>query len=110
MNSATIPLNGLARRLVYDEILDEETVRKAIEAAQKEKKSLVTHLVGKNLADGVRIAEIAADEFGIPFIDLRSYTTLIQPLKNISPPKKSLSPTALAIWTISTLKTWILKR
>jgi type IV pilus assembly protein PilB len=83
MNSSMTPLNGLARRLVYDEILDEDTVRKAQESAQKDKKSLVSYLVSKQLADGVRIAEIAADEFGIPFIDLRSYTTELAPQKII---------------------------
>ena len=83
MNSSISPLNGLARRLVYDEILDEDTVRKAQESAQKDKKSLVSYLVSKQLADGVRIAEIAADEFGIPFIDLRSYTTELSPQKII---------------------------
>jgi len=83
MNSPITPLNGLARRLVYDEILDEDTVRKAQESAQKDKKSLVSYLVSKNLADGIRIAEIAADEFGIPFIDLRSYTTELSPQKII---------------------------
>ncbi|MBQ0761008.1 MAG: type IV-A pilus assembly ATPase PilB [Zhongshania sp.] len=81
MNSSMTPLNGLARRLVYDEILDEDTVRKAQESAQKDKKSLVSYLVGKQLADGVQIAEIAADEFGIPFIDLRTYTTELAPQK-----------------------------
>ena len=83
MNSPITPLNGLARRLVYDEILDEDTVRKAQETAQKDKKSLVSYLVSKQLADGVQIAEIAADEFGIPFIDLRSYTTELSPQKII---------------------------
>ncbi|MBQ0797299.1 type IV-A pilus assembly ATPase PilB [Zhongshania sp.] len=83
MNSPITPLNGLARRLVYDDILDEDTVRKAQETAQKDKKSLVSYLVSKQLADGVKIAEIAADEFGIPFIDLRSYTTELAPQKII---------------------------
>lgn len=83
MNSPVTPLNGLARRLVYDEILDEDTVRKAQETAQKDKKSLVSYLVSKQLADGIRIAEVAADEFGIPFIDLRSYTTELSPQKII---------------------------
>jgi type IV pilus assembly protein PilB len=83
MNSSMTPLNGLARRLVYDEILDEDTVRKAQEIAHKDKKSLVSYLVGKQIADGVQIAEIAADEFGIPFIDLRSYTTELAPQKII---------------------------
>lgn len=83
MNSPVTPLNGLARRLVYDEILDEDTVRKAQETAQKDKRSLVSYLVSKQLADGIRIAEVAADEFGIPFIDLRSYTTELSPQKII---------------------------
>ncbi|CAA0083002.1 Type II secretion system protein E [Zhongshania aliphaticivorans] len=83
MNSSATPLNGLARRLVYDEILDEDTVRKAQEAAQKGKISLVSYIVDKQLADGIHIAEIAADEFGIPFIDLRAYTTELAPQKII---------------------------
>ncbi|MFQ3201749.1 MAG: type IV pilus assembly protein PilB [Zhongshania sp.] len=83
MNSPVTPLNGLARRLVYDEILDEDTVRKAQETAHKDKKSLVSYLVGKQLANGIRIAEVAAEEFGIPFIDLRFYTTELSPQKII---------------------------
>jgi type IV pilus assembly protein PilB len=83
MNSPVTPLNGLARRLVYDEILDEDTVRKAQETAHKDKKSLVSYLVGKQLANGIRIAEVAAEEFGIPFIDLRFYTTGLSPQKII---------------------------
>jgi type IV pilus assembly protein PilB len=83
MNSPVTPLNGLARRLVYDEILDEDTVRKAQESAHRDKKSLVSYLVGKQLANGIRIAEVAAEEFGIPFIDLRSYTTELSPQKII---------------------------
>ncbi|MFT5889032.1 MAG: type IV pilus assembly protein PilB [Zhongshania sp.] len=97
MNSSVIPLNGLARRLVYDEILDEDSVRKAQEAAQKDKKSLVSYLVGKNLADGVRIAEVAADEFGIPFIDLRAYTTEQAPQKIIDS-KLIKAHRALPLW------------
>jgi type IV pilus assembly protein PilB len=97
MNSSVIPLNGLARRLVYDEILDDETVRKAQEAAQKDKKSLVSYLVSKNLADGIRIAEVAADEFGIPFIDLRAYTTELAPQKIIDN-KLIKAHRALPLW------------
>jgi type IV pilus assembly protein PilB len=97
MNSPVTPLNGLAKRLVYDEILDEDTVRKAQEIAQKDKKSLVSYLVGKQLADGIRIAEVAADEFGIPFIDLRSYTTELAPQKIIDNKLIKLHRTLLLI-------------
>jgi type IV pilus assembly protein PilB len=97
MNSSVIPLNGLARRLVYDEILDEDSVRKAQEAAQKDNKSLVSYLVSKNLAGGVRIAEVAADEFGIPFIDLRAYTTELAPQKIIDS-KLIRAHRALPLW------------
>lgn len=97
MNSSVIPLNGLARRLVYDEILDEDSVRKAQEAAQKDNKSLVSYLVSKNLAGGVRIAEVAADEFGIPFIDLRAYSTELAPQKIIDS-KLIKAHRALPLW------------
>ncbi|MGJ8686823.1 MAG: type IV-A pilus assembly ATPase PilB, partial [Spongiibacteraceae bacterium] len=73
MNSPTLPLNGLARRLVYDGILDEDTLRQAQANAEKEKKGLVSHLVSNKLAEGLSIAEAAADEFGIPFLDLPAY-------------------------------------
>lgn len=81
MNNATTPLNGLARRLVYDELIPEQETRKAMEAAQKDKKSLVAYLVSKKLVDGIKIAEAAADEFGIPFLDLRAFLPEFAPQK-----------------------------
>ncbi len=81
MNSPQTPLNGLARRLVFDGVLDENTVRKAQEAASKEKKSLVSHLVNKKLADGLQVAATASDEFGIPFLDLGAFDTSQSPQK-----------------------------
>ena len=81
MNSSQTPLTGLARRLVYDGLLDEAAVAKAQESAQKNKKSLVTHLVEKSLVDGLAIAEAAADEFGVPFLDLRAFNMEFAPQK-----------------------------
>jgi type IV pilus assembly protein PilB len=97
MNISQIPLNGLARRLVYDGILEEDTVRKAQEAANKEKRSLVAHLVNKNLADGLKIAEAAADEFGIPFLDLRAFATDLAPQKIVDN-KLIKAHRALPLW------------
>ena len=81
MNSSSAPLTGLARRLVFDGLLDEEAVRKAQEAAKKNKKSLVAQLVASQLADGLTVAQVAADEFGIPFLDLRAYNLDLAPRK-----------------------------
>jgi type IV pilus assembly protein PilB len=97
MNTALPPLNGLARRLVYDGVLEEQDVRKAMEAAQKEKKTLVSYLVSKNLADGLQIAEAAADEFGVPFLDLRAYLPELAPQKLVDS-KLVRSQHALPLW------------
>lgn len=97
MNSAQVPLTGLARRLVYDGILDEDTVRKAQETANKDKKSLVTHLVEKKLADGLSLAGAAADEFGIPFLDLRVFDLHLAPHKIVDS-KLVKTHRALPLW------------
>lgn len=97
MNSPTLPLNGLARRLVYDGILDEDTLRQAQANAEKEKKGLVSHLVSNKLAEGLSIAEAAADEFGIPFLDLPAYDANQAPHKIIDS-KLIKKHRALPLW------------
>lgn len=97
MNSPQVPLTGLARRLVYDGILEEDAVRKAQEAANKDKKSLVSHLVEKKLADGLNLAEAAADEFGIPFLDLRVFALDLAPHKVVDN-KLVKTHRALPLW------------
>ena len=91
------PLTGLARRLVFDGLLDEDVVRKAQEAAKKEKKSLVGQLVAGKLADGLTLAQIAADEFGIPFLDLRAYNLELAPRKVVDN-KLIQTHRALPLW------------
>jgi type IV pilus assembly protein PilB len=81
MNSSSTPLTGLARRLVFDGLIDEAGIRRAQEAASKEKKSFVSHLVANKLVDGIAVAEAAADEFGIPFLDLRAFNIDLAPKK-----------------------------
>lgn len=81
MNPSSTPLTGLARRLVFDGLIDEAGIRRAQEAASKEKKSVVSHLVASKLVDGIAVAEAAADEFGIPFLDLRAFNIDLAPKK-----------------------------
>ena len=66
----TIKLSGLAGRLVRDGLLDEELTRQAIESARKAKAPLVAHLVEQKLVTAQDLAHAAANEFGVPLIDL----------------------------------------
>lgn len=69
-STQTITLNSLARRLVKDGILSEEKAVDAMAAARQEKLTLGSYLVGKELVDGLIVAQAAADEFGCPLFDL----------------------------------------
>ena len=59
-NLMSTKLTGLARFLVRHQLLDEETALKATETAQRNKTSLVTHIVQNKLASSYDVARIAA--------------------------------------------------
>lgn len=65
-------LGGLARRLVADGLLEEETAKEAQDSAKKDKLPFVSYLIKNNLVDSQAVAESASLEFGIPLIDLSS--------------------------------------
>lgn len=65
-------LSGLSRRLVVDGLLDESTALSAQADAKKEKLNLSQYLVNKKLISSHKLATVAANEFGIPLIDLNS--------------------------------------
>lgn len=69
MNTPT-HLNGLARRLVADNLLDQELARKAMAQSAKDKIPFVQHLVVNGLLDARTIAKAASEEFGAPLFDL----------------------------------------
>jgi type IV pilus assembly protein PilB len=68
-----ISLTGLARKFVLDQIIDEETARKAQVHAQENRISLVTHLVSKGMANARSLAYSASQEFGVPVLDLAAF-------------------------------------
>ena len=70
MAANPISLNGLARRLVEDNLLDEEAAVEASAQANKDHIPLVKHLVDSELVAAAAIANAAADEFGTPLLDL----------------------------------------
>jgi len=65
-------LSGLSRRLVVDGLIDESTALSAQADAKKEKLNLSQYLVTKKLIAANKLATIAANEFGIPLLDLDS--------------------------------------
>ena len=63
-------LNGLARRLVADNLIDGDLASKTIAQAKKENVPFAQHLVSNGIIDGRTIARIASEEFGSPVFDL----------------------------------------
>jgi type IV pilus assembly protein PilB len=73
MATQTVPLSGLARRLVEDGILDADTASSASEDARKAGIAFVSYLIKNELANPRSIATSASEEFGVPIIDLSSF-------------------------------------
>ena len=76
---SSIPLSGLARRLVKDGLIGEDTAQEAFQAASKNKQPFVNYLVELGLVDGHTIAEAASDEFGTPLFDLSAFNMEMAP-------------------------------
>ena len=74
-STASVPLSGLSRRLVRDGYLEEEVAKEALLECRKDKTSLATHLVSRELVAPDVIARCAAEEFGDPLIDLGAFDT-----------------------------------
>jgi len=76
-----ITLTGLARKFVQDQLLDEDTAKKAQTHAQDNRISLITHLVSNSIAKAQDLAFSAAQEFGMPVMDLSAFLTESLPEK-----------------------------
>lgn len=71
-NSKLLHLSGLARKLVEDQLITEETAVNAIENSRKRKQTFVTYLVENKLLASNIIAKTASREFGDPLFDLNA--------------------------------------
>jgi type IV pilus assembly protein PilB len=69
----SVLMGGLAKRLVSENLINESVAIAAIQMAAKKKQPFVTLLVADNILDGSAIAIAAAQEFGVPLLDLDSY-------------------------------------
>jgi type IV pilus assembly protein PilB len=63
-------LPALARKMVEAGLLDEDKAQKAIEASGKKGRTLTSHVVREKLVDAMGFAHLAAEDFGMPLIDL----------------------------------------
>ena len=68
--SAKIQFSGLARKLVHDGLISDVQAQEAYEAATKNKVPFVSYLVEKKIAGSRQIAQSAAEEFGVPLLDI----------------------------------------
>ena len=93
----SISLSGLARQLVAEKLLDEKTALQALQQAQRNKLPLVTYLVQNKLVKSRALAELAAEQFGIAFMDLSSIDKESQP-KDLVSEKLIRQHRALPLW------------
>jgi type IV pilus assembly protein PilB len=69
---AKIQFSGLARKLVHDGLISDGQAQEAFEAATKNKVPFVSYLVEHKIAGSQQIAQSAAEEFGVPLVDIEA--------------------------------------
>lgn len=72
VSTANVPLTGLARKLVMDGLLEQDAAQQAWEESLADKLPFVSYVVGKGLIQGSVVAQIAAEEFGVPVMDINA--------------------------------------
>jgi len=80
-----VNLTGLPRRLVADGVFNEAQALEAQREALQEKMSLVSYLVRNKKLSARMIACAAADEFGVPVLDLDAVDMAHAPIKEMEP-------------------------
>ena len=69
------PLSGLAKRLVNDGVFTAETAMDALSKSRTANQSFVTFIIAQRLVSAHRAACAAAEEFGLPLLDLDAYNS-----------------------------------
>jgi type IV pilus assembly protein PilB len=65
-----VTLPGLARRLIQDGLITEPDAQRALTDSVKKKVPFVGHVVGSGMVSGKQVAMVAAQEFGVPLVDI----------------------------------------
>ncbi|MGQ7815593.1 type IV-A pilus assembly ATPase PilB [Metapseudomonas furukawaii] len=97
MNETAPTLSGLAKQLVLTHLLDERSALQAHTQAQRNKIPLITYLVQNKLLKSRDLAEMAAEQFGVAFLDLSSIDKESQPRELVSE-KLIRQHRALPLW------------
>src|SRR5687768_11932107 len=84
LSNPRVALQGLPLRLIQDGLVDEQTMTQAMAASQEGGKNLVAHLVTNGIADAKEIAIAAAQEFGVPLLDLDAVQLDLDVVKLVS--------------------------
>ncbi|WP_346829022.1 type IV-A pilus assembly ATPase PilB [Pseudomonas abietaniphila] len=92
-----VVLTGLAKQLVVAELLNEKVAQQAYQQARRDKLSLVSYLVQNKLVNSLTLAEVASDQFGLPFLDLSTLDKESQP-KGLVSEKLVRQHSALPLW------------
>ncbi|WP_062378720.1 type IV-A pilus assembly ATPase PilB [Pseudomonas abietaniphila] len=92
-----VVLTGLAKQLVVAELLNEKVAQQAYQQARRDKLSLVSYLVQNKLVNSLTLAEVASDQFGLPFLDLSTLDKDSQP-KGLVSEKLVRQHSALPLW------------
>ena len=96
MNDA-VSLSGLARQVAQAGLLDEKGAQQAQLQAARNKLPLVTYLVQNKLVKARDLAELTAEQFGVPFFDLSALDKDGQPRDLVSE-KLIRQHRALPLW------------
>ncbi|MGA3157553.1 MAG: type IV-A pilus assembly ATPase PilB [Steroidobacteraceae bacterium] len=84
LSSARSGLGGLPQRLVQDGVVDESGMHAALLAANEKKTSFVTQLIMTGAANARDIANAAANEYGVPIMDLTALTIDLDTIRVVS--------------------------
>ncbi|WP_367026430.1 type IV-A pilus assembly ATPase PilB [Methylococcus sp. ANG] len=77
-------LSGLAKSLVKAGMLSEADAQAHFEDARRKKTPFVSYLVSNKILDGLQIAQVAHQEFGLPLLDLDAVVFDIPPTQWVS--------------------------
>ena len=80
----TMQLQGLAKSLVHEGLLDEADAHRHIDEARKKRIHFVSYLVSNKLLDSLSIAKFASAEFGVPLFDLDAIDLDTAPINLVS--------------------------
>jgi type IV pilus assembly protein PilB len=72
VSTANVQIPGLARRLISDGLLAQDIASRAWEESLRDGTPFVSHIVAKRLVGSGTVAQLAAEEFGVPVLDIAS--------------------------------------